>query len=75
MFYNVSRGHLSTLSTSLGSCFATGLPKTTFSIDDPSIPAVGDGFTYLVSRTAAGSEGSVGLKSDGRDRLIDTPCP
>ena len=64
------------LSTSLGSCFATGLSKTTFSIDDPANPPVGDGFTYLVTATNT-TEGTLGL-GDGGTRSpanLSPACP
>ncbi|MDH3308871.1 MAG: hypothetical protein OEO77_15320, partial [Acidimicrobiia bacterium] len=72
--YNLYRGELGAdLFVSLSDCRIDGTTAT-FSIDTEA-PVLGDGFVYLVSRTAGGAEGSLGLKSDGRNRLVDVPCP
>jgi len=45
--YSVSRGELSTLgASSYGPCAAEGLEPAVW--DDPQVPTLGDGFTYLV---------------------------
>ena len=41
----------------------------------PELPIPGDGFFYLVTRTAAGIEGSLGLSSSGAERAILEVCP
>ena len=58
---------------SLAGCRVSSL-ATTYA-NDLDVPTVGDGFFYVVSRVAAGAEGSLGRRSDGTERDIDTRCP
>lgn len=71
--YNVYRGALEGLSTSYGSCLSTGIPATT--ADDPSSPALGSGYFYLVTATnSLDEEGASGFDSGSTPRT-PTACP
>ncbi len=72
--YNVYRGDLGTPALlPLANCFANGL--TTRYVNDLDIPTRGDGFFYLVSRDAGGTEGSLGDQSNGALRVVNNACP
>jgi subtilisin family serine protease len=72
--YDLYRGDLpGSLPGSYGICLAPALASPA-SID-PSLPAAGHGFFYLVTGVKDGIEGSLGLDSAGRQRPNASPCP
>jgi Matrixin len=79
--YNLYRGGLQTLldtdgngvADGYGVCLAGGLASPATS--DPSLPAAGSGFFYLVSGRNAGGEGPLGNASNGLPRPNLQPCP
>jgi hypothetical protein len=72
--YDLYRGDLpGSLPGSYGICLAPALASPA-SID-PSIPAAGHGFFYLVTGVKDGIEGSLGFDSAGRQRPNASPCP
>jgi choice-of-anchor B domain-containing protein len=73
--YNVYRGDLGASALlRLAACRVAGLPGA-FAID-PDLPAPGgDGFFYLVARISGGVEGTLGNRTDGSPRSVDSPCP
>jgi subtilisin family serine protease len=72
--YNAYKGTIPGISsTSYGTCFASGLASPAFS--DPSVPAVGQSFFYLVTGVHAGVEWILGTDSSGNIRPNTTPCP
>jgi hypothetical protein len=70
--YAVTRGSLSSLGGSYGSCAAEDIAVTSF--QDDEIPPVGDGFTYLVQGQSFDCGlGSLGYSSAGQPRLNPDP--
>ena len=55
---------------------STARPAATRNAGSPADePAPGDGFQYLVTRTAGGIEDTPGFKSDATERLVASACP
>jgi hypothetical protein len=73
--YNLYRGELGAeILQPLATCRANSI-GTRYYID-PDLPLPGgDGFFYLITRIAAGIEDSLGWKSNGEERFVNTPCP
>jgi hypothetical protein len=71
--YEVSRGLLSQVGASYGSCLESGLLGLTR--DDPDLPPVNDGYQYLVGArdSGCGGGGSTGTDSTATPRT--SPCP
>ncbi len=78
--FNVYRGDLSSLPIYGGAakavCRTDQDPDATDNLfQDDEIPAVGNGFFYLMSRVRDGLESDLGQTSAGVDRSPDVPCP
>jgi len=73
--YNLYRGELGAeILLPLAACRVASL-STEYYID-PDLPLPGgDGMFYLVARVAAGTEDTLGWKSSGEERFVNTPCP
>jgi matrixin len=79
--YNVYRGELGTLvdadksgaADGYGACLDAGVASAVDT--DPSIPADGSGFYYLVTGRNSVGEGSLGQASSGAPRPNTSPCP
>lgn len=54
-------------------CVEASIPVSTVSVEQ--LPPAGSGHAYLVAGERDGVEGSVGVGSTGRLRLIGVPCP
>ncbi|MBI3447641.1 MAG: hypothetical protein HY049_01780 [Acidobacteria bacterium] len=80
--YNVYRGDMKTLRTtgiftqdpSLVPAADQFCGMTTGSLFDPFVPGLGRVVYYLVTGVSAGSEGSLGNRSNGTPRPNDNPC-
>ncbi len=71
--YSVLRANLGSLA-GLGSCFASGLLEA--NVDDPEVPASGQGFAYLVqAHNVECGAGSLGFNSVEQERVDSGPGP
>lgn len=72
--YNLYRDLLASLSpANFGNCLQNGLTAT--SVDDATLPAVAQGFFYLVTAdNRLGEQGTLGRGSSG-SRVNNHPCP
>jgi hypothetical protein len=75
--YNVYRGDLDALPGDYGDCRNGSDPDPTdTAFEDADVPQpAGSVFTYLVSVTVDGIEGTLGRASDGTERTVTAPCP
>lgn len=74
--YDVYRGAASALSpATYGGCFAGGLSKSTFTLQDPDIPGLGEAHAYLVAAANTGGKGTMGTDSDGLERPLAAFAP
>jgi hypothetical protein len=71
--YNVYRGSLGTFQgDDFGQCLADGLVSAAWTESD--VPAVGDGFFYLITSLVDGNEGPLGYNSECLKRPNYNPC-
>jgi hypothetical protein len=72
--YNVYRDLVSTLAGEFGKCAVSRV--TTNSWTDPTPPAAGTGYFYLVTgENRLWQEGTKGYRSSGLERSNSSPCP
>jgi hypothetical protein len=73
--YSPLRGDLSTLAVGqYGTCLDSDVSATSY--DDPTLPAAGSGYSYLVRATSdACDDGPLGPDYSGDERISTTPCP
>ena len=72
--YNLYRDLIGALPGGFGACFQSGI--ATESATDAALPAVGDGWFYIVTaRNNLGQEGTKGFQSNGAERSNPAPCP
>jgi aminopeptidase N len=71
--YEISRGLLSEVDASYGSCLESGLLGLTR--DDPDLPPVNDGYLYLVGARDSGCGGGGSTGTDSADTPRTSPCP
>jgi hypothetical protein len=72
--YNLYRGEIGAQPfVALSACRIDGIPSIYYT--DPDLPAPGEGFIYVVTRTVSGIEATAGFMTDGTERIFDSPCP
>ena len=71
--YEISRGLLSQVGASYGSCLESGLLGLTR--DDPDLPPVNEGYLYLIGARDSGCGGGGSTGTDSADTPRTSPCP
>jgi hypothetical protein len=73
--YHLYRGELGAeILQPLAACRAASIPTEYYIDPDLPLPG-GEGMFYLVTRVAGGIEDTLGWKSSGEERFVNTPCP